>query len=549
MNVAGLPQEGQPFGRFDITRQIGRGGMGVVYAAVQHGLRREVALKVLLSDYADNEDYRNRFLREAEVLARLDSPHIISVYDAGEQDGWLYIATQLVPDGDLHAMLNSFGPMPIGLALDVTAQVSDGIAAAHRAGIIHRDVKPSNVLLRKLGEGTMQAYVCDLGISRVLDAQHTKTQGVIGTFAYMAPERHEGHDATEASDIYALGCLLWATLSGSAPYVGTDSQVLLGHLSGPIPQLERPDAVGSRINEVLRRSMAKNPADRYPSAEEFAQACAGIVDTLARKPEVASAEAATTVPSNRPPAGDMVQPSSQTPGQQFTSGPQGQFQSGPQGSPHPGHPPTQPEVSPAQMAFAGPPPGGQQWGGPQQAGGKKGIVVAAVVLVTALIVGGAVALALALGGGDDDKSAAGGDDESSQTDDPSSSGPSSDDPSDDDPSSDDPSSDDPSDDAPANLYADVSSAPRDADVGEFCRAFRDFNFSSDYVQGRQTAGNMIEVGTPADFTSSERAGFEKTMEVIQESPTEDLFLDSFSKFSSSEKTDVEAFHQYTKDNC
>src|SRR3546814_4020202 len=136
--------------------------MGVVYAAVQRGLGRQVALKVLSSDLADNEDYRHRFLREAEVLARLDSPHIIQVHDAGEQDGWLYIAAQLVPDGDLQQMLNTSGPLAPELALDLTAQVADGIETAHRAGIIHRDIKPSNVLLRTRSDDDLQASVCDL---------------------------------------------------------------------------------------------------------------------------------------------------------------------------------------------------------------------------------------------------------------------------------------------------------------------------------------------------------------------------------------------------
>lgn len=294
--MTGLPQEGQPFGRYDITRRLGRGGMGVVYAAVQRGLGREVALKVLSSDHADNEEYRGRFLREAEVLARLDSPHIVSVHDSGEQDGWLYIAMQLIPDGDLHAKLKEHGPMPTRLALDVAAQVADGIADAHRAGIIHRDVKPSNVLLRQLGPDRVQAYVCDLGISRVLDAQHTRTQGVIGTFAYMAPERHEGHAATESSDIYALGCLLWASLTGAAPYTGADSQVVLGHLHAAIPQLDRSDELGSGVNRLLRRVMAKNPADRHATASEFSADCRTLADMASRTPETVEGPAAAPSP-------------------------------------------------------------------------------------------------------------------------------------------------------------------------------------------------------------------------------------------------------------
>src|SRR3546814_160288 len=118
-----------------------------------------------------------------------------------------------------------------------------------------------------------RSYVCDLGISRVMDSAHTKTQGVIGTFAYMAPERHEGLDATEASDTYALGCLLWACLSGEAPYRGTDGQVLMGHLNGAVPQLPGSDPRSVAINAILRRSMAKVPAERHRTAAEFQASC------------------------------------------------------------------------------------------------------------------------------------------------------------------------------------------------------------------------------------------------------------------------------------
>jgi serine/threonine-protein kinase len=226
--VIAYPVPGDQFGRYDVTRRIGRGGMGVVYAAVHRDLERDVALKLLSPDLADSEDYRNRFIREARVLARLDSPHIVRVHDAGEQDGWLFIATELLPDGDLHDLLNSTGPLPAELAIDLVSQVADGLAAAHDAGVLHRDIKPSNVLVRVRPDGSRQAVVCDFGISAVVGADHTKTAGVIGTLGYMAPERHEGQPASVASDVYALGCLLYALVAGQAPYVGTDVKVAMG---------------------------------------------------------------------------------------------------------------------------------------------------------------------------------------------------------------------------------------------------------------------------------------------------------------------------------
>lgn len=485
--MAGLPEEGQPFGRYDITRRIGRGGMGVVYAAVQRGLGRDVALKVLSSDYADSEDYRHRFLREAEVLGRLDSPHVVSVHDSGEQDGWLYIAMQLVPDGDLHAKLKEFGPMPVRLALDVVAQVAEGIAAAHRAGIIHRDVKPSNVLLRQLGPEKVHAYVCDLGISRVLDSQHTRTQGVIGTFAYMAPERHEGHTATEASDIYALGCLLWASLTGAAPYTGTDSQVVLGHLHGAIPQLDRTDELGNGVNELLRRSMAKDPAGRHTDAAEFSGACRALVEVAQRAPAPETPDTGETVGADvlplrgdRGQGEDLVQP----------------------GGPDEPPPGPEPAPEPEPEAVADPEPSRP---GRSSRPGRR-LLVAGIVLVAALALGGATA-AFLLGGEDDPRP---------------------------------PGPTDPTG---------AAAAPRDATVREFCKAFRDFNFNPDYAEGRATIDDLVEVGTPAGLTGQQRDGFVTLVEVVQDSRTEDEFLTAFSALDGDDAEDVDAFQAYTRSKC
>lgn len=275
-SVRAYPQPGDSFGAYDIVDRIGRGGMGVVYAAVHRDLERDAALKLLSPDLADSEEYRQRFVREARLLARIDSPHVVRVYDAGDHESWLYIATELMPDGDLAQLLARSGPLPLLRALDLVGQVADGLAVAHGQGVLHRDIKPSNVLLRRRPTGELQAVLCDLGISAVMDAEHTRTVGVLGTLGYMAPERHEGGQATVASDVYALGCLLWATITGTAPYVGTDVQVALGHLNGPVPQLSADVDRADGVNVVLARAMAKDPADRYSSAAEVREAVADL---------------------------------------------------------------------------------------------------------------------------------------------------------------------------------------------------------------------------------------------------------------------------------
>lgn len=267
-----LPQLGADFGRYQIVARLGRGGMGVVYSALHRDLEREVALKLLAPELADDEGYRNRFVREARVLARLDSPHVVRVFDAGEQDGWLFIATELIGGGDLLELLERDGPMAPGAALRMCAGIAEGLAAAHAAGILHRDIKPSNVLLRPDVTGALHPVLCDFGIAAVADVDHTRTQGVIGTPAYMAPERNAGAPASVASDVYAVGCVLWTAVSGSAPYAGSTLDVLIGHQNGPIPHLPAGAAGADRVNAVLARAMAKQPEDRYADAAELVAA-------------------------------------------------------------------------------------------------------------------------------------------------------------------------------------------------------------------------------------------------------------------------------------
>ena len=265
-------QPGDSFGRYDVTGYLGRGGMGVVLAAVHRDLDRPVALKVLAPHLADDIGYRTRFLREAKALARLDSPYVVRVFDAGEEDGALFIATELVRDGDLNELLRRRGALPAPDAVSIVRDLALGLGAAHEAGILHRDIKPSNVLVAHRPDGGLRPVLCDFGIAAVPDLDQLATTGAIGTPGYMAPERHQGTAASVASDIYALGCLLWATLTARAPYEGATGQVLLGHLQGPVPQLPGTTRATRALNEVLRVAMAKDPAERFRTTAELVAA-------------------------------------------------------------------------------------------------------------------------------------------------------------------------------------------------------------------------------------------------------------------------------------
>lgn len=262
-----LPQVGDAFGRYRIDAQIGRGGMGVVFRATDPVIDRTVALKVISSALGDAGEFRLRFEREAAVLARLASPHVIAIFDYGTHDDCPYIATQFIGGGDLGALLHERGPMPPALALQVCAQMADALHDAHRVGVVHRDVKPTNVLLRDADSLDPHAYLCDFGVARTATDGLTAPGAVAGTWSYLAPECGRGAPGTPSSDIYALGCLLWATLSGSPPYRGSDVEVAVAHQRAPIPQLEGTDELSSRINTILRHTMAKDPHNRYGDAE------------------------------------------------------------------------------------------------------------------------------------------------------------------------------------------------------------------------------------------------------------------------------------------
>ena len=252
-------------GPYLLVRTLGSGGMGVVHLAEDTVLGRQVALKVISPHLAEDPGFRARFTREAQALAALDSPHVVHVYAHGESDGRLYIATQLVPDGDLGRMLEEHGAPPVRVALDLMAQVASGLSDAHAVSLVHRDIKPANVLLRRR-DTTMRAYLSDFGIARQVDDELTHS-GTVGTPTWMAPELHTGATASVTSDVYSLGCLLWATLSGHAPYAGTtDYEVVSAHVEQPVPQLEGTDPLTREVNRILRAAMAKDPADRYATA-------------------------------------------------------------------------------------------------------------------------------------------------------------------------------------------------------------------------------------------------------------------------------------------
>jgi YVTN family beta-propeller protein len=263
------PRIGSELLGYRIEVLLGRGGMSVVYRAEDLRLKRKVALKLLAPELAEDRRFRERFLRESELAASLDHPHIVPIYDAGEVDGQLYIAMRYVPGGDLK------GPLREGIeperALELLAQVASALDAAHARGLVHRDVKPGNVLLDS-GE---HCYLSDFGLTKQVSSQSgfTATGQIVGTIDYVAPEVIEGKELTAAADLYSLGCLLYECLAGEPPFhKDSEFAVLWAHVNESPPKLsERRPELPEEIDAVVAKALAKAPEKRYASARELVE--------------------------------------------------------------------------------------------------------------------------------------------------------------------------------------------------------------------------------------------------------------------------------------
>jgi serine/threonine protein kinase len=279
--VAGSGSE--TFGPYRLDALIGRGGMGEVYRATDLAKNRVVALKRLPPQLATDPEFQDRFRREAEMTAGLREPHVIPIHDYGEIDGRLYIDMRLVEGMDLAEVLARHGPLPPPRAVDIITQVAAALDAAHADGLVHRDVKPSNVLISTHNQTTDYVYLVDFGIAHSAAATRlTVTGSTIGTVAYIAPERLVSDHWDHRVDIYALGCVLSEILTGQKPFPVSDAQAqIFAHLHAPPPRPSRLRAgVPPGFDDVVSIAMAKDPARRYPSAGALAAAAQAVLTPL-----------------------------------------------------------------------------------------------------------------------------------------------------------------------------------------------------------------------------------------------------------------------------
>lgn len=270
MVSASSPRVGKGFGKYQIVALLGKGGMGEVYEARDTEKGRSVALKILLDQFSKDDDFRRRFTREAHAAAQLQEPHVIPIHDWGEIDGSLYIDMRLVRGIDLRRLLRD-GPFDPPRAVAVLTQVAAALDAAHADDLMHRDVKPENIVVT----ADDFAYLVDFGIaSRTGDSRLTQTGMTVGSLAYIAPERLTDQPTTAAADIYSLTCVLYEMLTGQGPFDSTSAQQLLtNHLYTTPPRPSSANyAVPASFDEVVARGMAKEPGQRYRSAGELARA-------------------------------------------------------------------------------------------------------------------------------------------------------------------------------------------------------------------------------------------------------------------------------------
>ena len=290
LSATSIPQGDAPrphpamVGRFLIEEVIGRGGMSDVYRAFDPELNRHVALKVLAPALGRNPEFTDRFIRESRVAAQLNHPHVVPIFEAGSDGDTLFIAMQLVRGVDLKTYIESNGPLELGELQRVMVQASSALDHAHGRGLLHRDVKPANLMLEDR-DGSLHVYLTDFGLTKSLgtDSRITHTGELVGSVHYVSPEHLEGRELDTRTDVYSLGCVLHECLSGRPPFErDTDMAVLWAHLNAEVPRASRMRRhVPNVVDRVVARAMAKDPEERFPTCGALADSLVAALDGIA----------------------------------------------------------------------------------------------------------------------------------------------------------------------------------------------------------------------------------------------------------------------------
>ena len=302
-------QPGQMLGPYQIIEQIGEGGMASVYKAYQPSMDRNVAIKILPSQLAESAEFTQRFQQEARIIAKLEHPHILPVFDYGESNGITYLAMRYLDAGTLGEKMQKERPLPLDEIDRLFTQLADALSYAHSYGIIHRDLKPSNALIDSQGN----LFLTDFGIAKMLESASprlTQTDAIMGTPAYISPEQAKAVQVNQRSDIYSLGIILYEMVTGRVPFVAeTPLAVILKNVSDPLPPPStlKPD-IPEAIEKVILKALAKEPNDRFATVNEFLSAWKRALDDIKATPrpssnETVSAQAAPATVYTQPPHG------------------------------------------------------------------------------------------------------------------------------------------------------------------------------------------------------------------------------------------------------
>lgn len=296
------------FGKYEILGELGRGGFAIVYRARDTKLQRQVALKILDPTRGWEPDFATRFLQEAQAAAQLKHPHIITIYEIDDVDGQLYIAMELAEGGSLRqALQEQPGGFDVAAATGLLAQAAAALDHAHARGMVHRDVKPANILLDVDAKGAQRAILSDFGMVKALaqSTELTQSGAILGTVEYMAPEQADSARSAEispATDIYALGVTAYHLLTGQTPFTGSTVQVLMAHASkAPPPPSELRADLPPLVSDAILRALAKQPGDRFPTATAFVQALAAATEPAPAAEAAPATEPAFTAASPAPP--------------------------------------------------------------------------------------------------------------------------------------------------------------------------------------------------------------------------------------------------------
>jgi hypothetical protein len=393
-------QIGSEFAGHRIDGVAGRGGMGVVYLATHLALNRRVALKLIAPELAADEGFRERFKQESMTAASIDHPNVIPIYHAGEEEEQLYITMRYVEGTDLRALITQQGKLEPGQAAQIISQTAAALDAAHARGLVHRDVKPANVLIAGSG-GDYHAYLTDFGLTKHTASQSgmTKTGMFVGTLDYIAPEQLQGGKLDARADVYALGCVLYQSLTGNVPYPrDTEPAKIWAHMSEPPPSLQARGDVPQQFEEIVQRAMAKDPNDRYLSAGDVGRATLAAAEMRG----VTRAERSVATGDAAPQGATAVGPAPSYPG--TPPGPPPTSAGAPPGPTPtlPGAPPGAPPTGPGTAPGWTPPTGGwSQPGSGGPGGGRPKWLPFAIGGGVLAIVAVVLVLVLAGGGGDE----------------------------------------------------------------------------------------------------------------------------------------------------